>query len=830
MPNKKVFGNDGPNKPDLPMSTFDKSFTNNMTARFGRLYPCFVDMVPAHSTAHITPHMAFDMMPTVSPIQATVRCHVSYYKVPLRILWKNYEDFFSRVGNHKIPYIKRPAGWCETGSLADYMGIPSQDFRRHRMDSGLNFRRAGYILTDYMRGEIPDAVEQDFHLLFHSTVVNRATLNLPLGSDEHVMYTPVAHQLYDGLVVLPYNFAGTRTNQDFGSYTLRLLAVRVSAGEQMPVHFDVGLDAEYGFDTLRDIPAGYIMQKLNGNLVHDNSPASGTSYPYGDVAPGSFAFVNQAKVMHTVYGDYNRYNFVFRLSDQFLVGLNEMIDKCEKGQKVYLLLSWSTYSASEDLFGTDNDIPGTVPVLSAGANTVGFTEAIESGEKPNSTTLRDVSQLILPKVGLGSGGFCHYAVVGQSSDENPFCSYEGENPKLPINAFAFRAYEFVYNYFFRNERVDPFIKDGEPSYNQFLTNDGDGADETTPVDFFNAPYEYDMFTRCMKSPQFGNAPLVGVSTNDEGDTAEILMRGQRVRDDGSLEPFDYTIAMRMDPADKRIIQITNYDEIADQPSVVRLNEAIRYGISINDFRNVNAFQIMNERFMKAGYCYPDLVEEFFGVRPPVGENYPEYLGGISRTVSIGKVENLALSESAQLGQFAGKGSVEGHGERVECFTADAWSIIIGLCWFSVTPIYTQKLDKHFMYSSYLDFYNPALMSIGPQPVFKNQLAPLQLPRKSDGTIDESHIADVFGYNRPWAEMVSREDEAHGEFRSSMYNYLLQRYFAQVPDLGEDFLYIDSSDLTDVFTYMVDTDKFFGAIRHEYFLKMPMPKVSLPRII
>ena len=155
---------------------------------------------------------------------------------------------------------------------------------------------------------------------------------------------------------------------------------------------------------------------------------------------------------------------------------------------------------------------------------------------------------------------------------------------------------------------------------------------------------------------------------------------------------------------------------------------------------------------------------------------------------------------------------------------------MGLCWFSVTPIYSQKIDKHFLYSHYLDFYNPQLASIGPQPVPQYLLAPLQMPRHVDGSIDVDRLAATFGYNRPWYDLVSKQDEAHGEFRGSMHSYLLQRLFSEAPELGEKFLYIDSADLTDIYSYIADTDKFFGAILHEYYLKMPLPKVSLPRII
>lgn len=843
MAEKRVFGNDGPGHPDLPMSTFDKTYTNNLTARVGRAYPCFVDLVPPHSTAHITPHAAFDMMPTVSPIQASIHCHISYYKIPLRILMRSYEDFFSRVGNHKVPFIKRPVGWCETGSLADYLGIPSQTFRPVRVASSLNFGRRGYIQAGQMLGK---DLSQDLFLkdLFSSHLSHHSTLNLPDNAMMNAMETVVPRKLYNGVIQLPYVVRTNQTvnNSAFGSYYLRLLAVRATNwSPESAVHYNVpGLD-QWDFLQPAEFYDSYkLIEWSSDRIAHDTTPSSGVSpeNDYANLEPGQYALESTAFETVTLGGySYRKYRFALRLSDSFLADLNGMIDRAESGQKVFLILAWSTYPSVEDLFGSNEPLPGShIGTVALGVNGVQrFDNAVLTGtadkERVSQIVTGQTFQILYP--GLGHGGNCSFAFVANSDDENPFCSYDGEDPKLPVNAFSFRAYEFIHNYFFRNQRVTPFKKlnpdtgELEDTYNQFITNDGDGADETTPVDFFQVPYEFDMFTQCQKTPQFGNAPLVGITTNDESDTADILMHGTK---DG--QPFDFTIKCQLSSSaaiPAQIVGITNYEEIANQPSVMRLNEAIRYGISINDFRSVNAFQIMQERFLKAGYCYPDLVQEFFNVRPPVGENYPEYLGGVTRPVSISKIQNVAKSADAALGEFAGTGSLEAHGERVECF-CEEWSVLMGLCWFSVTPIYSQKIDKHFLYSHYLDFYNPQLASIGPQPVPQYLLAPLQMPHNDDGTIDVERLAATFGYNRPWYDLVSKQDEAHGEFRGSMHSYLLQRLFSEAPELGEKFLYIDSADLTDIYSYIADTDKFFGAILHEYYLKMPLPKVSLPRII
>lgn len=143
-------------------------------------------------------------------------------------------------------------------------------------------------------------------------------------------------------------------------------------------------------------------------------------------------------------------------------------------------------------------------------------------------------------------------------------------------------------------------------------------------------------------------------------------------------------------------------------------------------------------------------------------------------------------------------------------------------YFSCTPAYSQMLPRHFTKSELLDFYNPQFANLGLQPVYRHQLAPLQL--------DPDEVGEVFGYNRPYADYVSMQDEVHGDFRTNMADYLMQRIFANKPELSEQFINIYSKDVTNVFLDREDNDKIFGQIYFDMRAKLPMPRFAVPRII
>jgi hypothetical protein len=67
----------------------------------------------------------------VFPIQTPLNARISFFKYPLRALWKDYRDFVGNFRDGLIePYlnintVQRLKKMCSTGSLGDYLGLPT---------------------------------------------------------------------------------------------------------------------------------------------------------------------------------------------------------------------------------------------------------------------------------------------------------------------------------------------------------------------------------------------------------------------------------------------------------------------------------------------------------------------------------------------------------------------------------------------------------------------------------------------------------------------------------------------------------------------------------
>ena len=116
---------------DVKQNTFDWTHVNNLTTQIGRITPIQCELVPAKTSFRVKPIPALQLMPMVFPVQTRMRASISYFRYPLRALWKDYKDF---IGNFREgleePYhdfnsqtlIDKMLG---TGKLMDYLGVPT---------------------------------------------------------------------------------------------------------------------------------------------------------------------------------------------------------------------------------------------------------------------------------------------------------------------------------------------------------------------------------------------------------------------------------------------------------------------------------------------------------------------------------------------------------------------------------------------------------------------------------------------------------------------------------------------------------------------------------
>lgn len=382
-----------------------------------------------------------------------------------------------------------------------------------------------------------------------------------------------------------------------------------------------------------------------------------------------------------------------------------------------------------------------------------------------------------------------------------------------FNALYPRAYESIYNFFYRsNQQVDPFTINGvvEPNKYTFTTDGGDDWNEYL-LHFRN--YEDDMFTTAKTTPiQGGKVPLVGITSNGLNSVLHFQ------RPDGSIAEIRSTLD------DDGNVATINNEDLAKESQQVRLSaiEQVSQGVSIYDIRDASALTRWLEKNIRKGLRFADQQSAHTGVTPSFQElDMPEFIGGYSRVVSVGKVNDTANELGTYVGQLS---SFSGSNHSVSYY-ADEPTIIMSVLCVIPQPVYSQVQDKFLTKLDALDFFDPDFNRLSMQPITYREITPWE-KYISDGNLD-----DVFGYQIPWYEDISCVDEAHGQMRTTFNSFLFTRNFSHYPKLGRNFLRINPDEMNKVFIYeQPDEDPIKGQIVFTRFKKTQVSKLNLPAIM
>lgn len=392
---------------------------------------------------------------------------------------------------------------------------------------------------------------------------------------------------------------------------------------------------------------------------------------------------------------------------------------------------------------------------------------------------------------------------------NPF-----RTVSMAPSALPFRAYDSIYNAFYRNQQVEPLIVNGQPEYNKFVVNDNGGAD-VTPYQLRYRNWEDDVFTSCLPSPQMGNAPMVGVTVNGDNSTSLAFSDS-----DGNV----YSAIPVLNPEKNGISSFTI--KSSTDSSVIPVTAALSSGITINDFRNVNALQRYLELSQLRGYRYRDLMDAHFNVNIRYNELLmPEFIGGCSRDINVSQITATANTSvngvETQVGDYKAQAGLVGECNSMAC-TCDEHGFIIGLMTIVPVPVYGQQLQKFWLKRSQFDYFSPEFANIGYQAVPKREIAPL--------AVKAADLNTAFGYQRPWYEYLSSLDQSHGLFNTSLRNFILNRSFGSDINLNGQFIKVDPSQLNDIFSSTLENDdKFLGELYFDVRVKTAVPSSVLPKI-
>lgn len=462
--------------------------------------------------------------------------------------------------------------------------------------------------------------------------------------------------------------------------------------------------------------------------------------------------------------------------------------------------------------------------------------------------------ILIPYSGLNSAStvvttgdltvFANSELSEVTYDSYPFQTEDNDTDAYPkLLAYRFRAYESVYNAYYRDIRNNPFVVNGRPVYNKWLPTMKGGADETF-YELHQCNWERDFLTTAVPNPQQGaNAPLVGLTMGDvvtrsEDGTYTVQKQTVLVDEDGAK----YGVSYKVSEDGERLVGV-DYDPISEKTPVTAINSYVELaalateqgsGFTIETLRYVNAYQKFLELNMRKGFSYKQIMQGRWDIDIKFDELLmPEFIGGISRELSMRTVEQTVDQQSSTsqgqyaeaLGSKTGIAGVYGNtSNNIEVF-CDEESYIIGLLTVTPVPIYTQLLPKDFTYNGLLDHYQPEFDRIGFQPITYKEICPMN----GDNSTSQGFMEKTFGYQRPWYEYVAKYDSAHGLFRTSMKNFVMHRTFAGLPQLGQQFLLVDPNAVNQVFSVTEYTDKIFGYVKFNATARLPISRVAIPRL-
>lgn len=419
------------------------------------------------------------------------------------------------------------------------------------------------------------------------------------------------------------------------------------------------------------------------------------------------------------------------------------------------------------------------------------------------------------------------------------------NKEISVNALPFRAYQLIYNEWYRDENLVEEI--------QWL-NTGDA--DATLVDGYSLlrrGKRHDYFTSALPWPQKGP----GVEIN-LGGRASILGRGSLVFDDQTSSDFEATSNNpRYTPTwsgvtqlpvslgnDGPVTQGVSFGVMSNNvasggkgtgtftrlafnnsvtPSSMYADLSSATPISINDLRQAFQIQRLYERDARGGTRYTEILRSHFNVISPDARlQRPEYLGGSSTRVDISQVAQTSASDTTTpQGNLAAFGIA---GDRFHGFTKSfvEHGYIIGIVSIRADLTYQQGINRMWSRKNRFDFYWPSLAHLGEQAILNKEIY-------AQGTAADDQ---VFGYQERYAEYRYKPSLITGKLRStdphSLDVWHLAQKFDNLPTLNQTF--IEENPPIDRVLAVQDEPQFILDCYFKLKTARPMPVYGTPGLI
>lgn len=433
----------------------------------------------------------------------------------------------------------------------------------------------------------------------------------------------------------------------------------------------------------------------------------------------------------------------------------------------------------------------------------------------------------------------------------------------PINSLPFRAYNLIYNEWFRDEN----LIDSVP------VPTGDGPDDLSNFKLLKRAKRHDYFTSALPWPQkgpsvdvglTGNAPIVGFGESHTWNVTSSPVNSsssnswqlgmdksagfQAYLDSSGPEGANLAHVLQhksnsgwseVVAQDSTGAKLRNISSIrGTNGSFYELNKAHLYpeegfspyadlsgvsAISINDLRQAFQIQKFYEKWARGGSRYTETLRVMFNVISPDARlQRPEYLGGTHSRVNVVPTAQTSSTDSvspqSNLSAFGVLGD-SAHGFN-KSFVEHGY--VIGLVSLRADITYQQGLNRMWSRRQLFDFYWPTLAHLGEQVVYNKEIY-------AQGTAEDN---GVFGYQERYAEYRYKPSMITGKLRSTDPQTLdvwhLAQKFDTLPKLNQDF--IEENPPINRVIAVQNEPQFFADFWFDLKTSRPMPVYSVPGLV